>query len=468
MPRVPRYLLCTAAVLGACTASPLDTTRWQSLPDARDPTDAPEGQEASPAGITGNSGADNANADEAPEPEGVVSLGDALSAALRRSPDLAAFSYELRALEADAIQQGMLPNPEISIEFENFAGSGVNAGFDALETTVALGQVIELGGKRLARRRVGEAAAAVGAWDYEVRRLEVLSKTAGDYIMLLAGNRRAEIAREVEALAQRVSEAVDERVRAGKVSPLERTRAGVELARARLARQEADRQLHAARVRLASNWGSMAPRFEALSGDLEQVEPPPTLDDLARRVEQSPDLLRWAQVESLRRAEIELALSGRVPDLSAGLGVRLFNESDDAALVGGLSMELPIFDRNQGAIRASRLRLLRTQQDGEAARVRLRASLAQAHATLESAYTRVETIRGEILPAAQTAFEAAETAFRQGKIGALDLFDAQRSLFDAKRQMTEALAMYHLAVIAVERLIGAPLQDAAGTEGDES
>ncbi len=454
-------LLGAVVVLSACSTSPLDDTRWQALPDTGETARASWTPPPSPY-------LDPKQEDDDPEPSGSLSLGDALGAALRHSPELAAFSYEIRALEAEAIQQGLVPNPEVSLEFENFAGSGGLAGARAMETTLSLSQVIELGGKRMARRRVGDATAQLEAWDYEVRRLDVLSKTAGDYVDLLAAYRRAQIAREVEALAQRVFEAVDDRVRAGKVSPLERTRAGVELARARLARQEADRQVDTARVRLASNWGSTTSRFDSLSGDFERVEPPRSLDELRRRVEQSPDLLRWAKVESLRRAEIELALSGRVPDLSAGLGVRAFNEGDDAALVAGLTMDLPVFDRNQGAIRASRLRLLRTQREQEAAHVRVRASLAQAHGTLENAFTRVETIRGEILPAAQRAFEAAETAFGQGKIGALDLFDAQRSLFEAKRQLTQALALYHHAVIAVERLIGAPLHETTGSEGDES
>ncbi len=459
MHRYQILLLCAVLVLGACSVSPLDEDRWRSLAD-RGAVEDPLRSASQSSGMVRD--------DDVPEPQGALSLAEALSAALRRSPDLAAFSYEVRAMEADAIQQGLLPNPEVSVEFENFAGSGQNAGIKALETTVALGQVIELGGKRSARRRVGDAAAELAMWDYEVRRLEVLGKTAGDYVALLTAYRRAEIAREVEALARRVSRAVDERVRAGKVSPLERTRASVELARAKLAREEAEREVFAARIRLASNWGSTTPRFDTLSGDLERVEPPPALDELYQRVEQSPDLRRWVQAEALRRAEIELALSGRKPDLTAGVGVRLFNESDDAALVAGLAIDLPIFDRNQGALKASRLRLLRTQQDREAAWVRARASLAQEYGALTNAYMRVKTVREEILPAAETAFEAAEVAFRQGKIGALDLFDAQRSLFDAKRQLTQALAMYHIEVIAVERLIGTTLHEGREAEGDES
>ena len=74
---------------------------------------------------------------------------------------------------------------------------------------------------------------------------------------------------------------------------------------------------------------------------------------------------------------------------------------------------------------------------------------------------------GTRLNSAKLAFEAAEEAFRQGKIGALGLLDAERTFFDARRQLTDALTTYHLAVIAGERLIGAPLHGADRPEGND-
>src|SRR5262245_55870264 len=58
------------------------------------------------------------------EPTGTISLRDALAAALLHNPELAAFSSEVRAREARALQAGLLPNPELDTEFEDFAGSG--------------------------------------------------------------------------------------------------------------------------------------------------------------------------------------------------------------------------------------------------------------------------------------------------------------------------------------------------------
>ena len=94
-------------------------------------------------------------------------------------------------------------------------------------------------------------------------------------------------------------------------------------------------------------------------------------------------------------------------------------------------------------------------------------AVAEASQLLDAAFLSVHTTRDEILPSAELAFKGAEEAFRQGKIGSLDLRDAERTLFDARRQLTAALTSYHLAVIVGERLIGAPLHDDGRPQGNE-
>ena len=88
------------------------------------------------------------------EPTGVVTLKQALSRALMHNPELKAFSLEVRALEARALQAGLFPNPEIDIEGENFGGTGEFQDTNVMETTIQLSQLIELGGKRSKRKQL--------------------------------------------------------------------------------------------------------------------------------------------------------------------------------------------------------------------------------------------------------------------------------------------------------------------------
>jgi len=400
-------------------------------------------------------------------PTGTLTLRDALAATLLGSPDLAATAYEVRAREAEILQAGLLPNPEIELELEEFGGTGDLSGFDSASVQLKLSQLIELGGKRIKRRRVAGYEAQSAGWDYEIRRIDVLSMTAADYAKVLAAERRLRIARDAAELAQRVFDAVGERVDAGKVPPVERTKAGVESARAQVVLQTAQRAVHAARIRLASNWGSIEPGFDELAGDLDHAEPPPALGSLLTRVEQNPDLARWTAEAALRRAEVELQLARRIPNLKVAGGVRYFNETDDTAFLLSLSMPLPIFDRNQGGIEAARLRAIRQGHLEDANRVQIRTAVAETHQAIDTAFFAVQMTRDRVLPGAEEAFAAAEEAFRQGKIGALDLFDAQRTLFEARRQLLDALISYQLSVIAGERLIGAPLHGDVQITGED-
>jgi cobalt-zinc-cadmium efflux system outer membrane protein len=119
------------------------------------------------------------------EPTGVLTLRQALALARLRNPELASTAWEVRAGEARTLQAGLLPNPEVGVEVENFAGSGEFRGFDAAETTIALGQVIELGGKRLRRARVAALERDLAAWDYEATRLNVFTATAKAFVEVL-------------------------------------------------------------------------------------------------------------------------------------------------------------------------------------------------------------------------------------------------------------------------------------------
>jgi cobalt-zinc-cadmium efflux system outer membrane protein len=88
------------------------------------------------------------------EPSGVISLRQALSLALMHNPELAAFSLEVRAGDAKALQASLFPNPELEAEVENFGGTEEWSRFDGAETKVVLRQLIEIGGKRSKRTKV--------------------------------------------------------------------------------------------------------------------------------------------------------------------------------------------------------------------------------------------------------------------------------------------------------------------------
>jgi cobalt-zinc-cadmium efflux system outer membrane protein len=400
---------------------------------------------------------------ESEEPTGVINLHRALSQALLESPELAAFSWEVRAREAATLQAGLIPNPEIGVELENFGGSGASEGLEGSETTFRLSQLIELGGKRSGRARVAALEQSLAGWDYESKRLDVVTGVTKAFVDVLAAQERLALTEELVRLADEVFNAVRERVRYGKVSPVEEAKAGVVSATSRIELEKAERGLEAARKRLAATWGSSSPAFERVDGRLDVVEPIPPAGELAGRISQNPDIVRWTAEMEQREAAVKLENARRIPDLTLSGGVKHFRETDYHTFVVDLSVPLPLFDRNQGGALEARHGLAKAGEERKASEVRARTALAEAYLTLSAAFAQAVALRDDVLPAARTAFDAYNEGYRLGKFDYLDVLDAQRTLFGARGQYIEALAAYHKAVADVEQLIGERLDTVKNT-----
>jgi cobalt-zinc-cadmium efflux system outer membrane protein len=363
----------------------------------------------------------------------------------------------VRAGEARTLQAGFAPNPEISAEFENFAGSNGLQGVEGSEITFSLRQVIEVAGKRHKRTRAAALDRDLAAWEYETARLDVRTQVVQAFVEVLSRQERLAVDAELVRLAEHVLRAAAARVKAGKVSPIEATRARVALSTSRIALERARRDLTVARERLAATWGGARPTFERAIGDLESLQTIPSVEALAQRVEQNPEMARWAIAMAQRQSAVTLEEANRVPDPTLGGGFRYFNESNNQAFLVDVSLPLPVFDRNQGNILEARYQLAKADAERRAAAVSVRTALAETHAKLATAFTEASTLRDEALPGAQSAFDATREGYRQGKFQFLEVLDAQRTLFEVRGQYIEALTTYHQAVAALERLLGIPL-----------
>jgi outer membrane protein, heavy metal efflux system len=392
------------------------------------------------------------------EPKGLLNLKDVLQAVLLQNPELSTTAFQVRAAEARTLQASYLPNPELELELEDFGGTGEVEGVQVSESTFQLSQLIELGGKRAKRFRAAGLERDLATWDYEAKRLEVLTEATKTFIDVLAAQERLGLTENIVDLSEQVLNTALERIKAGKVAPVEATKARVEAVNARLQVEQAQSALEAARKRLSASWGSTRPVFERASGALEAgIAPVPPAEELTRRLSQNPDLARWVVEMEARQAALGVEQSKRIPDVTVSGGIRYFNQTHDTGIVVKLSLPLVLFDRNQGGVLEARYQLSRAEEEQRAAEVRLGTALAQVYQNLTTAYRDVTVIQRDVLPAAQEAFDVATEGYRQGKFGFLDVLDAQRTFFDTKGQYLEALSAYHKAVAEAERLIGEPL-----------
>ena len=248
---------------------------------------------------------------------------------------------------------------------------------------------------------------------------------------------------------------------AGKVSPLEETKARVAEAGTRVELLQAEGTLRSARQLLSALWGNPSPRFTQVDGAVDALPAVASAQDVASRLGAAP-VVRQARLEvERRRALSELEQAKRIPDVTVSLGAKRVPASDGETggsrrnqVVVGLSVPLPIFDTNRGNVAEALSREEKARDDLAAAELQLGADVAQASERLRSARATAQTLQHDALPGAETAYRAATKGFELGKFGFLDGLDAQRTLFQVRAQYLLALADAHRAAGDLDRLLG--------------
>ena len=396
----------------------------------------------------------------AAEPTG---LGDALSLqravanALAKNPELQTSTYALRAADARTTQAGLGPNPELSVQLEDFAGTGRVRDFDAAQVTFALSQVIELGSKR--ERRVDAAQKAQGllAVEVQARQLDVLAEVTRRFIHVAADQQQIALTHRATELAGKTVAEVEKRIKAAKSPEVELHRARIALTRAQIEEEHAEHELLASRRKLAAMWGDTEARFAPVSADLYALPTLGDFDALQTRLASNPDFTRFASEERLRDAEVRLAQSRRAPNIQVGAGIRRLQATQDEAFVLSLSIPLMIRDRNQGGIAEAEARRNSVSAEKQAAFIRAQAQLFELYQELRHSITQAKLLSGDVLPRMEQVLKGTEYAYQRGRYSYLEWVDAQRDLLDTRRSLIEAAANAHRYLAEIERLTGEPL-----------
>lgn len=374
-----------------------------------------------------------------------LTLQQALEEAEARSPAIVAARSAIRASEARLRQAGFRENPELSVEIENVLGTGDIGILRGAETTFAVNQRLDLGGRRAARVGVARAELAAEQLRLSIARAELAQQVREQFARAVTARDRLRLAEDTDQRARELARIAGVLVDAGRDPPLRAIRARSAAAQAAAELEAARAEERSARSTLVSLFGVTTPP-ETLAGPLLDLSP--------RNIDPEQSLeVRLADLERLiAEANLRQALAATRLDFAFGVGVRHFAQTGDAALVAGLSMPLRVYDRNRGNVAAARANI----ETAEARRAGLLASATvraqNAIATVEAAEIRVEALQNAAVPEAFEAMTLTQQAYREGRASLLELLDAQNAYTSAQAALLDARLALALATAELGRV----------------
>jgi outer membrane protein TolC len=322
-------------------------------------------------------------------------------------------------------------------------------------------------GERTARKQIATARVDEVRADVVGEEFKLVAEVRQQLLAVLAADRTVALSQETVDLRQRALDLVRRQQEIGEATALAISATELESA-------EAQRELRQARVELTAELSELNRLLGLPPGyDLKVVglgQPLPVTvfeelsdDELDRRITAGRMELRATEA-TYRRAEQELRLAvlQQYPRLGVGPGFERELEGENS-LGLALSLELPVFNRNQGEIAEKRAARERAHAEYTSLLHRLRGEAFAARAAVRTAKVEVEAQEKDILPLLRRNQELFEGAYRAREINIIDWITAQQRAVSARREYLDALVRYRRAVIQLEAASGQPLSAAATT-----
>lgn len=365
-----------------------------------------------------------------------LGVDDLVRLAVERNPRLARAAFAVDAARGRFVQAGMYPNPVFSYAADELADRTGRVGIH----TPSLSQEIVRGGKLRLSQAVAAREVDQATLNLMAERYGIVGTVRAGFYEVFALQQRARILAEVVQLAEQAADLSRKSFEAKQTSRLDVVTLEVELERFRAEAEAVARELPAAYRRLAAQAGDSRLPVTALAGSLEAPLPEYDLETTRETVLAVHPEVRAARVAvdraqaALRRAQVE-----PVPNitLNGGYVYQGQNRSNDVSV--GLSMPIPVWNKNQGNIRSAQAGIGEAVQDVARIENELAERVATAFRTYSAARQRAERYRASLLPRAAETYDLSLKAFRGGQFEYLRVVQAQRALAEARLEYNRAL-----------------------------
>jgi len=317
-------------------------------------------------------------------------------------------------------------------------------------------QLFENSDKRASRIKVSELAEGLTDLHHELKKQEIRFNVAKAFTEVLGAQEQTKITEELLRLNQEIFSAVLFREKAGRMSNLETSKSRVTLAEAEIEAERSRQVLLQLRRKLAFLIGKNSSDFGPVNGDFYQLKAPRETDLILEKVFTSPKLALFPAEKILRQEILQGEKLRTKPDLSVNGGYRIFDISKNGNLtfIGGVSLPLPVFNNNQGAITEAALQLEQLENEKNIFVYQLKTGVLELYPNFVTKYTEISSLKEKLLPQAEKVFTEINLLFLAGKVTKLDLLEARKTLLELKLRQVRTIADYQNILAEIEAILG--------------
>lgn len=385
---------------------------------------------------------------------GKLTLKSAVEIAIKSNPELEVLRKEVTARESVKLQGSLYPNPVFDIEAENILGQEDFSGFKGSEITAKVSQDILLAGKISKRTKIAEADISLAEWDYEIKRLDVITNVRKVFMSALSTQTIIEKNKELINISNELISNLEKRVEAGKISPAEVSRAMIILNSLQIELNRLQSEYDISIVELKSLLYQPELSFTSLEDNMEAVFELPDFNSLVLQLGNNPNLKRYEREYQKQQAVINYEESKAVPDINISAGYKRLNEAKANTFLIGASIPLPLFDRNQGSIQEAMIRYDQKKIEKESIENKLRLNLGVLYNRFKSLLNISEQLKNNSIPKAHETFNIIKEGNLSGRFAILDVIDAERTLFELQNQYLTVIGEIQIVKSEIEGLIG--------------
>jgi cobalt-zinc-cadmium efflux system outer membrane protein len=370
-----------------------------------------------------------------------LTLDQAIALYREHSPRLAASRAAVGVAAADVVEARIYPNPEVGLNTARNV-HGDTAGPQS-QYQLDLSIPVLIGHQRGRREDAAHAHVAATQREVEADQAQTELDIVDKFEALVVAQERAQNLTTAFEDTRKVRDIVAGRSTAGATSAYAVERIDLELASLSSRVDDAHVTEQAASSVLAIAIGMPALPIHA-QGTLD-VAATPALDGA------HPLLATLRADLAAARADETRARADAVPTPSLALSAFTTDGPQGVAVIAGVTVPLPLFDRNQGAVARARAEARKSELELEATANALGGELARATKEVTQRRESLARYQGDAMHRLEKVREMAEASFKNGQGGIVELLDALTAITDAKLQELELRQGVANAVLAVRR-----------------